>query len=53
MIDIVFNKVFTEIMPILAPVVFVVSAFVVADQVIDLMRNAFTGSRGNGRRGEY
>lgn len=53
MIDIVFDKVFTEVMPILAPLVFVVAAFVVADQLIDLIRNAFVGSRSKGRRGDY
>lgn len=53
MIDIVFNKVFTEVMPSLAPLVFVVSAFVVADQLIDLIRNAFTGEKSKGRRGDY
>lgn len=53
MIDVVFGKVFTEIMPILTPLVFVVSAFVVADQFTDLIRNAFTSSRSKGRRGDY
>lgn len=53
MIDVVFNKVFTQIMPELVPLVFVVSAFVVADQFTDLIRNAFAGSKSKGRRGDY
>ena len=40
MIDVVFSKVFTDVMPYLSPLVFIVTAFVVADQLIDLIRNA-------------
>lgn len=46
MIDVVFSKVFTEVMPYLSPLVLLVSAFVVADQLIDLIRNALVAGAG-------
>lgn len=50
MINVVFGEVFTKIMPHLTPLVFVVSAFVVADQFSDLIRNAIKGSGNKSRR---
>lgn len=40
MIDVVFSDVFTKIIPYLSPLVFMVTVFVVADYLIDLIRNA-------------
>lgn len=40
MIDVVFSEVFNKVMPYLSPLVFTVTAFVVADRLIDLIRNA-------------
>lgn len=40
MIGVVFGEVFNEVMPYLTPLVLVVTAFVVADYFIDLIRNA-------------
>lgn len=50
MIDVVFGKVFFEIFPYITPLVFIVSAFVVSDQLIDLIRNAFNGGGKKSRR---
>jgi len=50
MIDVVFSKVFTEIFPYLAPLVFIVSTFAVADRIIDLVRNSFNGGKPKSRR---
>jgi len=50
MIDVVFGKVFMEVFPYIAPLVFVISAFAVADQFIDLIRNAFNGGGKKTRR---
>lgn len=50
MVDMVFSKVFTEIFPYIAPLVFIVSAFAVTDQFTDLIRNAFNGGGKKSRR---
>lgn len=50
MIDVVFSKVFTGIMPNLSPLVFIVTAFVVADRLIDLIRSAIGAGDKKSRR---
>lgn len=50
MIDVVFSKVFTEIFPYLAPLVFIVSIFVVADRIVDLIRSSLNGGNKKSRR---
>lgn len=50
MIDVVFSKVFTGVMPYLSPLVFSVTAFVVADRLIDLIRSAIGASDKKTRR---
>lgn len=50
MIDVVFGKVFSEIFPYIAPLVFIISAFAIADQLTDLIRNAFDGGGKKSRR---
>lgn len=50
MISVVFGEVFSEVFPYIAPLIFVVSAFAVADQFIDLIRNAFNGGGKKSRR---
>lgn len=50
MIEVVFSKVFSEIFPYIAPLVFVISAFAVSDQLIDLIRNAINGGEKKSRR---
>jgi len=51
MIDVVFSEVFTKIFPYLAPLVFIVSAFVFADQIIYLVRNSIGGNKKSRRTG--
>lgn len=50
MISVVFGEVFSKVFPYVAPVVFVISAFSVADRLIDLIRNAFSGGGEKTRR---
>lgn len=40
MIDVVFGEVFGKVIPYLSPLIFVVTAFVVADRLIELIRSA-------------
>jgi len=51
MIDVVFSEVFTKIFPYLAPLVFIVSTFVFADRIIDLVRNSISGNKKSRRTG--
>lgn len=51
MISVVFGEVFSEVFPYIAPLIFVVSAFAIADQFIDLIRNAFNGGGKTRRSG--
>lgn len=50
MIEVVFSEVFTKIFPYLAPLVFIVSAFVFADRIVDLVRNSLNGGNKKARR---
>lgn len=50
MIGVVFGEVFSEVFPYIAPLVFIVSAFAVADRFIDLIRNAINGGGKQPRR---
>lgn len=50
MIDVVFNKVFTDIFPYLAPLIFIVSIFSVTDRIVDLVRNSLNGGKSKARR---
>lgn len=51
MIEVVFSEVFTKIFPYLAPLVFIVSAFVFADRIVDLVRNSLGGNKKSRRTG--
>lgn len=50
MIGVVFGEVFSKVFPYIAPLVFIVSTFAVADQFIDLIRNAINGGGKKSRR---
>lgn len=50
MISVVFDEVFTKVFPYIAPLIFIVSAFAIADQLTDLIRNAFDGGGKKSRR---
>jgi len=50
MIGVVFGEVFSKVFPYIAPLIFIVSAFAVADQFIDLIRNAINGGGKKSRR---
>jgi len=50
MISVVFGEEFTKVFPYIAPLIFIVSAFAIADQFIDLIRNAFNGGGKQSRR---
>ncbi|MFJ8462242.1 hypothetical protein ACIQ57_24530 [Lysinibacillus xylanilyticus] len=50
MVSVVFGEVFTKVFPYIAPLVFVISAFAVADQFIDLIRKAINGGGKQSRR---
>ena len=53
MIDAVFNVVFANVMPYLAPIVLILCAFIVAERFIDLMYNALGRQDNDKRRDDY
>lgn len=50
MMAVLLDTVFTKMLPYIAPVIFILSAITVADNLRDLMVGAFTKSASTGRR---
>lgn len=53
MTETVFNIVFANVMPYLAPIVIILCAFIVADNFISLIQNAFLHNKDDKRRDDY
>lgn len=51
MIGVVFGEVFTNVFPYIAPLVFMVSAFAVADRFVELIFNAIRSGAKSRRSG--